>query len=265
VRVRSTATGGRAGVRSAAVVQQVADGNREARQQRRAERVLRAELERDVEGRATRLGAPEDEPLVGTRVDEPQLRVAVALVGGLLRADVIAPRRGGADLHRERRDRRRPLVASPRRAAFRVPQQVGREDVALVDQYIERQHHRADAGRGRRPRMDGDEQLAQHDLVGRGRAMHDDLTLDELAAHGLVGVREVLLRRHALDRDHAMHRTGLHSDGPLPSIARGDLNFAPPHPPGAPRTAAARRSVGAATPPRSRPRAGRRLSSSAPT
>ena len=85
-------------------VDQRADRQREAGQQRRRQRVLRIELERDVE-RAPGDGPAQDGQLARARVDEPQLRQAVALVGGLLRADVVAPRRWRATLDGERRNR----------------------------------------------------------------------------------------------------------------------------------------------------------------
>jgi hypothetical protein len=71
--------------------EQGADRQRKTGQQGRLERRPTVELARDVVGRRPACRAAKDEHPLGRGVHQPQLRQALALVRGLLRADVIAP------------------------------------------------------------------------------------------------------------------------------------------------------------------------------
>ena len=169
----------------------------------------------------------EDEDVARGRVDQPQLGEPVALIGGLLRADVVAPGGRRAGLDREVRHRVRTLVVARRRAALGVPEQVGPEDIVLVDQHVDGPCDLAAAGLATNPCLECVVQLSQDLLVREVRLLHDDLTLDELAAHAVVRHREVLLRRHALGNRHRVHRTTLLSSGPLLPRGGRPTKFAP--------------------------------------
>jgi hypothetical protein len=88
-----------------------------------------------------------------------------------------------------------------------VPQQIGSDDIALVELDVERQRRTSTPRRRVDPPAKRLGEIHEHELMQRSRLLHDDLTLDELCSALVERRGEVLVRGHALrDLHHGVHR-----------------------------------------------------------
>ena len=202
----------------------------EARQLRRGQRVVAAELERDVERRGLRRtsgGRRRRRSASDRRATAPASRCA-------RRRPSSRRCRSATSTASGPRPRGRASGTAARRrehgrATLRVPEQVGREDVALVDQHV-------DAATSTSPRPGS--ARVQHRARRRAHAGRADAgglgscTMTSPSTSSLRTtrrrLREVLLRRHPLGNRHRVHRTGLLCRGPLLPRGCGRARFAPP-------------------------------------